>query len=307
MGNVLEKYTDLNKVRVLVVDDNAYQAKYIIDLLADIRVEAKAVQSGQEALEFLSEKGSNAFGCVLMDLHMPGMDGFEATARIRSYGTVSMSRLPIIAMLTSDESTDVDRVYSAGMNGLIYKPINPAELYETLRRTINQTFLGQALGKPEDLKGKSAYILSDDQESILPLATILEEYGIDVQVFTDFEMAADMVEKEKTVDFAFVKWINQTAGFSLTTKLKLFCANTFRHLIAVASNWSEIETKATELALDAYVLTPFKKLNFETVRVVLSLRNRAVLAQLPFFSSFTFFSFKFLSVVLVFSTFPCPF
>ena len=265
MGKTLDNNKGLDKVRVLVIDDNAYQADCIIDLLADIRVEAKAVHSGEEALKLLAQKENTDFSCILMDLNMPGMDGFETTAQIRNYGTVFMSRLPIIAMLTSTDASDAERVYSSGMNGLIYKPIVPEELYTTLRRVVNQTFLGQAAGKTEELMGKSAYILSDDVDSVLPLSNILKECGIDVQVFTDFEMAANMVEQEKTVDFAFVKWVNQTTGFSLTTKLKLFCANTFRHLVAVASDWSEIETKATELALDAYVLTPFKKLNVQNV------------------------------------------
>ena len=274
MGNKLEKNTELNKLKVLVVDDNAYQASFIIDLLADIRVKARSVQSGEEALALLAESEDSEFGCVLMDLHMPGMDGFETTAKIRSYGTVSMSRLPIIAMLSSADASEEERIYSSGMNGLIYKPITPEELYGALRRTANQTFIGQAAGKTEELKGKTAFILADEKESVLPLANILKDCGIDVQVFTDFEMAADMVEQEKTVDFAFVKWVNQANGFSLTTKLKLFCANTFRHLIAVASDWLEIETKATELALDAYVLAPFKKLNVQTVLLKL-LREEA--------------------------------
>ncbi len=265
MGNTLDNNKGLDKVKVLIVDDNAYQADYIIDLLADIRVEAKAVHSGEEALKLLAKNESSVFGCILMDLHMPGMDGFEATTKIRAIGTVSMSRLPIIAMLSSADASEEERVYSSGMNGLIYKPITPEELYGALRRAVNQTFLGQATGKMEELMGKTAYILSDDTESILPLSNILKDCGIDVQVFTDFEMAADLVEQEKTVDFAFVKWGNPTTGFSLTTKLKLFCANTFRHLVAVASDWSELETKATELALDAYVLTPFKKLNVQNV------------------------------------------
>ena len=264
MGNTLDN-KGLEKVKVLIVDDNAYQAEYIIDMLADIHIEAKAVQSGEEALALLAQKEGSKFSCVLMDLHMPEMDGFETTTKIRNYGTVFMSRLPIIAMLTSTDAADAERVYSSGMNGLIYKPITPEELYGTLRRTINQTFLGQATGNMDELTGKTAYILADDTESVLPLADILKKCGIEVEVFTDFEMAANMVEQEKTVDFAFVKWANQVSGFSLTTKLKLFCANTFRHLVAVASDWSEIETKATELALDAYILTPFKKINVQNV------------------------------------------
>ncbi len=279
MGNVIDKYLDLSEIKVLVVDDNEFQAQFILELLSDVNIEAKAVTSGREALEILSTRGSSAFGCVLMDLHMPGMDGFETTSKIRGYGTVSMARLPIIAMLNSKDSTDTDRIYSAGMNGWICKPINPETLYATLRRTINQAFLGQADGNEEVLSGKSAYILSDDTESVAPLANILEGYGISVQVFTDFNEVADIAEHARTVDFAFVKWANQSQGYSLTSRLKLFCFNTFKHIIAVASNWAEIETKATELALNAYVLTPFQKNNVRNVLLKL-LRESTANSQL---------------------------
>ena len=139
----MENYADLKGARVLVVDDNEYQAKYIADLLADVKAVAVTVTSGAKALELLSGDGVDSeFSCVLMDLGMPGMDGFETATRIRQLGTVSMSRLPIICMAGGGDAADKDRIYSIGMNGWIAKPVNPQELYANLRRTINQTFLG---------------------------------------------------------------------------------------------------------------------------------------------------------------------
>jgi len=267
----MENYADLNGARVLVVDDNEYQAGFLADLLADVKATAVTAGSGQEALELLAG-GDEAFSCVLMDLDMPGMDGFEAAAKIRQLGTVSMARLPIICMAGGGKPTDKDKIFSIGMNGWLAKPVNPHELYANLRRTINQAFLGQAWNN-EQLKGKSAYILSDDAQSAGELKSILEDCGIETQVFTEFKNVADIGEAEKVFDFAFVRWSDQTRGFSITNKLKLFCRTTFRHIIAIASDWSKIETKATEAGLDAYVLMPFHK--YDVINVLQKLMNES--------------------------------
>ena len=267
----MENYSDLNGARVLVVDDNEYQAKFVADLLADVKSTAVTAGSGQEALEVLAG-GDEAFSCVLMDLDMPGMDGFEAAAKIRQLGTVSMSRLPIICMVGGGKPADKDKIFSIGMNGWLAKPVNPQDLYANLRRTINQAFLGQAWNN-EQLNGKSAYILSDDTQSAGELKSILSECGIETQVFTEFKSVADIGETEKAFDFAFVKWSEQTHGFSITTKLKMFCNTTFRHIIAIASDWSKIETKATEAGLDAYVLMPFRK--YDVINVLQKLLHES--------------------------------
>ena len=268
----MENYADLNGARVLVVDDNEYQAKYVADLLADVKVVTVTVNSGEKALKLLSGSSEAAFSCVLMDLDMPGMDGFETATRIRQLGTVSMSRLPIICLAGGGEPADKDKIFSIGMNGWLAKPVNPQDLYANLRRSINQAFLGQTWNN-EQLKGKSAYILSDETESVGELKSILEECGIATQVFTEFKGVADIAETEKAFDFAFVRWSDQTHGFSITTKLKLFCNTTFKHIIAIASDWSEIETKATEVGLDAYVLTPFRK--YDVINVLKKLMHES--------------------------------
>lgn len=75
---------------------------------------------------------SNGYQLILMDLHMPVMDGYRATEILRNKGMV----LPTVA-LTADVSEDVEiQIFKAGMNLLIHKPFNPDTLLETILKII---------------------------------------------------------------------------------------------------------------------------------------------------------------------------
>ena len=76
------------------------------------------------------------FGCVLMDVQMPEMDGFECTAIIRDREQLTTSRLPIIAMTAHAMKGDDARCLAAGMDGYLSKPIDPDELFEFVERPL---------------------------------------------------------------------------------------------------------------------------------------------------------------------------
>jgi CheY-like chemotaxis protein len=84
------------------------------------------VGNGREALEALQ---NDAFDLVLMDIQMPGMDGFEATAAIRHAEAGTGRHLPIFAMTARAMKGDAERCRLAGMDGYLPKPIKSADLY----------------------------------------------------------------------------------------------------------------------------------------------------------------------------------
>jgi CheY-like chemotaxis protein len=91
------------------------------------------VENGKEALDALKEE---AFDIVLMDVQMPVMDGFKATGLIRVQEKDTEKHIPIIAMTAYALKGDRERCLDAGMDDYITKPINAAELYETVTRWI---------------------------------------------------------------------------------------------------------------------------------------------------------------------------
>jgi signal transduction histidine kinase/CheY-like chemotaxis protein len=113
-----------SSVRILVAEDNPVNQKYLSLILARMGYQAKFCDNGQQALEAVVQA---EFDLVLMDIHMPVMDGLSATRAIRAMAGPK-SQTPIIA-LTADVLQDAkDQAKAAGVSGFIAKPIKPEEL-----------------------------------------------------------------------------------------------------------------------------------------------------------------------------------
>ncbi len=98
---------------------------------------AHLVENGHQVLEAVR---SSRFDVVLMDLQMPEMDGFEATAAIRSAerqaGAAGLPRLPIVALTAHAMHGDRQRCLDAGMDDYVSKPIRPADLFDAIDRVL---------------------------------------------------------------------------------------------------------------------------------------------------------------------------
>ena len=115
--------------RILLVEDNALNQLVAVNLLKRVGCLIEVAQHGQEALEWLARA---TFDCVLMDLQMPVMDGYEATARIRA--NPDWAALPVLALTASVMPEDRARAVKAGVDSLIAKPVRAAEFYAALLR-----------------------------------------------------------------------------------------------------------------------------------------------------------------------------
>ncbi|MER2563827.1 MAG: ATP-binding protein [Myxococcaceae bacterium] len=123
--------TSLNAGVVLVVDDNPINLAVAAQLVEKSGFRARKAASGPEALSLLSQH--NDVALVLMDCHMPEMDGFETTERIRALTTVKTS-LPIIALTASTLPEDLEACRRSGMNDVLIKPVALATLSTVLHR-----------------------------------------------------------------------------------------------------------------------------------------------------------------------------
>jgi two-component system, sensor histidine kinase and response regulator len=114
---------------VLLVEDNATNQLLAVTLLEKAGHIVLTAQNGNEALSAL---GTRRFDLVLMDVQMPEMDGFEATARIREQERASGEHVPIVAMTAHAMKGDRERCLGAGMDAYISKPVQAGELYKLL-------------------------------------------------------------------------------------------------------------------------------------------------------------------------------
>lgn len=119
-------------LRVLVAEDNCVNQKLALKMLEKRGIQAEIVHNGQEALD-LWQQQSQSFDLILMDCHMPVMDGLEATRRIREAGG---GKIPIIAMTANAMKGDRERCLEAGMDDYISKPVRDAMFDEVLLRWV---------------------------------------------------------------------------------------------------------------------------------------------------------------------------
>jgi PAS domain S-box-containing protein len=129
----------LRGTRILVAEDNAINQQVARELLEGVGAAVVIADSGFAAVEKALAAGP-AFDAILMDLQMPGMDGFEAAQAIRR--DRARGALPIIAMTAHAFEQEKGKCLAAGMNDHIAKPVEPARLFATLLRWVRPPSIG---------------------------------------------------------------------------------------------------------------------------------------------------------------------
>jgi CheY-like chemotaxis protein len=119
--------------RLLVAEDNPVNSLVARRLLEKQGHIVRMATNGLEALDMIEKE---KFDCVLMDLQMPVLDGFEATAVIRNKERRSGGHLPIIALTAHAIAGDLERCLAAGMDGYLTKPIDPKHVFTTIERVL---------------------------------------------------------------------------------------------------------------------------------------------------------------------------
>ncbi|MBM3224426.1 MAG: response regulator, partial [Candidatus Tectomicrobia bacterium] len=119
------------KIRVLLAEDNIVNQKVAVLMLEKLNCRVDAVANGQEALDALARL---AYDLVFMDCQMPEMDGYAATAAIRTREMSTGSHIPIIAMTANAMAGDRERCLQAGMDDYISKPTQAALLQEMVEK-----------------------------------------------------------------------------------------------------------------------------------------------------------------------------
>ena len=120
---------------VLLVEDDKINQKLISNLLKNINCDVIVASSGEEAIKIWT---SQALDMILMDLHLPQIDGIEATKTIRMLEKQKNTYTPIIALTASEKQEIKDRCVEVGMNGYIVKPIDMNKFYKTINEISNE-------------------------------------------------------------------------------------------------------------------------------------------------------------------------
>jgi signal transduction histidine kinase/CheY-like chemotaxis protein len=159
----------LRAVRVLVVDDNRTNRRILEGMLGRWEMKSSSVQDGEEALAKLSEaqEAGAPFALILMDMHMPKMDGFELIERIRQ--KPGMSTATIMMLTSAGHRGDAARCQKLGVAAYLLKPIRQSELREAIARVLG------AREQKGAIKLITRYSLHDAREPGTSLRILLAE------------------------------------------------------------------------------------------------------------------------------------
>ncbi|MES9904287.1 MAG: response regulator, partial [Sedimenticola sp.] len=174
-------------VRALVVDDNNIARKVLCEMLASASFQTESVTSGQEAIDELNRAVGEGrpYGLVIMDWKMPGMDGVEATRRIKQ--EQHLSQTPTIIMVTAHGHEEVMRqAEQVGMDGFLLKPVSPSQLFDSIIEILHEeksAFRPVTLAhhSHDQLQGK-VLLVEDNSINQQVAQEILNSFGVTVQV-----------------------------------------------------------------------------------------------------------------------------
>lgn len=129
----------LQRKRILLCEDILLNREIACAMLRAKGMDVVTAENGQLGLDAFRESKAGFFDAVLMDLRMPVMDGFAATAAIRALPRPDAAVIPIIAMTADAFAEDIERCLRSGMNAHIAKPVDPALLYAVMAQQLQNT------------------------------------------------------------------------------------------------------------------------------------------------------------------------
>jgi len=122
--------------RILLAEDVAINAEIMTVLLNSHDMKVELAENGRQAVDMFAEHEPGYYDAILMDIRMPVMDGLQAAGAIRGMSQEDAGKIPIIALTANAFDVDIQQSMQAGMNAHLSKPVEEADLFETLERML---------------------------------------------------------------------------------------------------------------------------------------------------------------------------
>jgi HAMP domain-containing protein/CheY-like chemotaxis protein/signal transduction histidine kinase len=213
LSGAIERVLDFSKPRqrrLLVVEDDPGEQMAIQELIAHDDVEISTASTGEDALRALREEH---WDCVVLDLKLPDMSGFDVLERLRA--DESVSDVPVVVFTGKELSPEEDARLHTMARSIVVKGVESPErlLDETalfLHRVVSdlpaekQRMLERLHGSDEDLVGRSVLLVDDDARNIFALSSLLERRGMRVLTATTGREAIDLVRTSPDISLVLM-------------------------------------------------------------------------------------------------------
>jgi CheY-like chemotaxis protein/HAMP domain-containing protein len=250
--------------KLLVVEDDPNQNTAIRELIGNGDIKSTAAHTGQEAYNLLQNE---RFDCIIIDLGLPDMSGFELMEKIKESG--ELNRIPIIVYTGRDMNKEEARQLEKLANTVVLKTTNSKErlLDETalfLHRVESklskekQQIIRKLHRTEEVLKNKKVLIVDDDMRNIYSLNNVMEEEGMKCFVAENGKVAIEMLNKQPGIDIVLMDiMMPEMDGYEATMAIRKM--NQFNKLPIIALTAKAMKgdrEKCLEAGMSDYVSKP---------------------------------------------------
>ncbi|MDE2184372.1 MAG: HAMP domain-containing protein [Alphaproteobacteria bacterium] len=223
----IREYAKPRRKRLLVIEDNPAEQLSIAALLGDNDIEIVSASLGEEALDLLSQ---DVFDCIVLDLRLPDMSGFDILERLRM--TPALSEIPVIVFTGRELSAEEDAQIHTIARSIVVKGVESPErlLDETslfLHRVITdlpeekQRMLERLNLSDDGLIGKVVVLVDDDARNIFAMSSILERRGMRVLTATTGSEAVALIESTPEVSIVLMDiMMPEMDGYQTTSVIR---------------------------------------------------------------------------------------
>ena len=258
---------------VLVVDDNSTNRRILEEILYQWQMQPILAESGQQALDTVAQFQNEGkdFGMVLLDYHMPAMDGLEFAEALKSQGFDCYG--PIVVLSSSVSGLDPPRLRRVGIERYITKPVIASELLDLVLEVKGVDISAKAAVEPP-----SSETIGNSQRRILLVEDglvnqrvalgFLNKWGHDVTLAVN---GCEAVEKVKQQEFDLILMdiqMPELNGFEATAAIRELEEDSSTHRFIVAMTAEAMKgdrEKCLEAGMDDYISKPFKPEDLQRV------------------------------------------
>jgi two-component system sensor histidine kinase/response regulator len=258
----------MHGLRTLVVDDNATNCRIYQEMLLTWQMKPTLAESGTDALAILERANAegNPFLLILLDVQMPGMDGFTVVEKIKEHG---WAPAPDVILLTSaGYRGDGSRCRELGVKGYLTKPVKRSDLLEAINAVLgSKTAVSEnsslvTLHSLRENRGRLRILLAEDNRTNQVLAMrLLEKRGHEVAVAANGEEALDAFEKQSFDLILMDVQMPEMDGLQATQAIRKCERYTGKHIPIIAMTAHAMVgdmERCLEAGMDDYITKPIR-------------------------------------------------